>query len=195
MDGLHIDDDCLLRAIAQNNEWAFTKLFYAHKDKVYTIAMMFTKNETDAEEIVQEVFSRIWKYREKLPEIKNFSAWIATVTKHRALTALQKIARERAERQQLYTLSENQTLLDADYNLKEVQSLLQTALQLLTPQQRKVFELTRINGLDRKTVAASLGLSPATVSVHLTIALRRVRSFLYEHSYEIVLLVVFSFLQ
>jgi len=197
MNGLNLDDDCLLRAIAQDNEWAFTKLFYAYKDKVYTIAMLFTKNETEAEEIVQEVFSRIWKYRHKLPEIKNFSAWMVTVTKHRALTVLHKIAKEQMGRQQLSKLSGNQPNLDTEYSLrhKEVQSLLQSALQVLTPQQRKIFELSRLSGLDRKAVAASMGLSPATVSVHLTIALRRVRHFLYEHSYEVLLLVFFSFFQ
>ena len=195
MDGLNKEDDCLLTAVAQSNEKAFTELFNAYKDKVFSIAMLFTKNETEAEEIVQEVFSRIWKYRRKLPEIQNFSAWITTVTKHRALTVLHKIAKEQTGRQNLYKLSENQSTQNSEYNLKEVQSLLQSALMILTPQQRKVFELSRLNGLDRKTVAASLGLSPATVSVHLTIALRRVRNFLYEHNYEILLLVFFSFFQ
>lgn len=186
MKGSVIDNDCLLDKIADNDEQAFEKLFNAYKGRVYSIALVFTESNTEAEEIVQDVFSRIWKYREKLREIENFQAWITTVARHRSLTILKKIALEHTQREALFRFSNNKSVIDAEREIqeKELQALLHDALTRLTPQQRKIFELSRLQGLDRKTVARTLGLSPATVSVHLTVALRMVRSFLYEHHYE-----------
>lgn len=192
MDNIFKDDDYILVSISEGNEKAFERLFYAYKDKVYGVALFFMKNTTDAEEVLQDVFSRIWKYRKKLPEIKNFSAWVITATRHRCLTLLKKIAVENNKRAAMQIISKNQTIKDPENEIqqKELQDLLQTALLCLTPQQRKVFELSRLQGLDRRVVASTLGLSPATVSVHLTIALRRVRSFLFEHSYETLIICV-----
>lgn len=198
MNDLIDDDDDFLIRIAQGNEQAFGNLFNAYKHKVYSTALFLTKSETDAEEIVQDVFSRIWKYRRRLPEVKNFSAWIITVTRNRSLTVLKKIAIEHTRRQAMLYQPDCTSLADTESGLrrKELHLLLQSALRCLTPQQRKVFELSRLEGLDRKTVAASLGLSPATVSVHLTIALKRVRTFLYEYNYELTIFFFFiSFLK
>jgi len=193
MEELITDDDDFLCSIAMGNEQAFGKLFNTYKHKVYATALFFTKNETEAEEIVQDVFSRIWKYRRKLPQVKNLSAWIVTVTRHRSLTVLKKIAIEYTKRQTIAYPADSTSLIDAESTVmqKDLHLLLQSALSCLTPQQRRIFELSRLEGLDRKTVAASLGLSPATVSVHLTIALKRVRTFLYDYNYELFFLFFF----
>lgn len=190
MEDLVKNDDQCLESIAQGSEQAFERLFYAYKNKVYSMALLFTKNKVDAEDVVQDVFSRIWKYRRKLPEIKQFSTWIVTVTRHSALTFIKKMAMEQTKIDALQRFQQDCSPMDAEnvVRKKELQSLMQSALLDLTPQQRKIFELSRLQGLDRKVVATSLGLSPATVSVHLTIALRRVRSFLYQHHYETILL-------
>lgn len=191
-DLIRLEDDFLV-SIAKGNEQAFEKLFNAYKHKVYTTAMYFTKNETDAEEIVQDVFSRIWRYRAKLPGVKNFPTWITTVTRNRSLTVLKRIALEQRRRQVMPCRPDRTSLIDTEFEIrqKELNLLLQSALKHLTPQQRTIFELSRLEGLDRKTVAASLGLSPATVSVHLTIALKRVRAFFYEHHYDLIFLFFF----
>lgn len=187
------DNDCLLAKIAGDNEQAFEELFNAYKNKVYSIALAFTENKTDAEEIVQDVFSRIWKYRKNLPGIENFPAWIITVTRHRSLTELKKIASVNMQKKALLRYSSYTSDINAEHGVqeKELQTLLHDALNLLTPQQRKIFELSRLQGLDRKVVARTLDLSPATVSVHLTIALRTVRTFLHEHQYETLFLCLF----
>lgn len=191
-DLIRLEDDFLV-SIAEGNEQAFERLFNTYKHKVYTTAMLFTKNETDAEEIVQDVFSRIWRYRTKLPDVNNLPAWIMTVTRNRSLTILKKIATEQRQRQIMPYRPDRTSLIDTEFGIrqKELHFLLQSALKRLTPQQRTIFELSRLEGLDRKTVAASLGLSPATVSVHLTIALKRVRTFLYEYNYELIFLYFF----
>ncbi|MGF7230136.1 RNA polymerase sigma factor [Arachidicoccus sp.] len=180
------EDDCLLSRISNGDEQAFRKLFMLHKDKVYSIALAYSETSSDAEEIVQEVFLRIWKYRSKLTSINNLDAWLTTVSRNRSLTLLQKRAVESKRKQSLHNYFPK-TVNDTTYRIeeKQLQHMLEEALDQLSPRQRKIFELSRIQGKDRLTIAQSLGLSPATVSVHLSIAIRIVRSLLYGNIYKI----------
>lgn len=169
----------IINEIANGNENAFTTLFFHHKDRVFTIAFAYTENRFDAEEIVQDTFLRVWKNRHKLPEIENVEAWLFTIARNLSLTVLKRIARQGVRKEnaiayQPTEINDTNELLQR----REIQQLLQKALLRLSPQQRRVFELSRLDGMDRADIAAVLDLSPATVSVHLTIALRIVRAFL-----------------
>lgn len=169
----------ILAQVASSDQKAFGELFARHKDRTYTIALTYTEDPVVSEELVQDVFVRVWKNRHKLPQVESFPSWLYTITRNRALTALKKIAREGKRREELISylptgVSDAEQKVDGHY----MQKLLEDALVRLSPQQRKVFELLRLQGYSREEVAGQLGLAPATVSVHLTIALRSVRAFL-----------------
>lgn len=173
------DDSALLSAVAGGDQKAFGELFSRHKDRAYTIAITLTDDPLVAEELVQDVFLRIWKNRQKLITLDDFASWLYTITRNRALTALQKIAREGKNRAEFISyLPEEVNDTGKKMDDHDLQQLLETALARLSKQQRRVFELSRIQGYSREEVARELGLAPATVSVHLTIALRTVRAFL-----------------
>jgi RNA polymerase sigma-70 factor, ECF subfamily len=169
----------IIRELTTGSERAFEKFFFHHKDRVYTIAFAYTESLHDAQEIVQDTFLRIWKNRHKLTEIENLPAWLYTITRNLSLSALKRIAIEGKRKKDLITWLPAETN-SADMQLQdhEMQSLLQKALSVLSPQQHRIFELSRLQGMGRTAIAKELGLCPATVSVHLTIALRKVRAFL-----------------
>lgn len=169
----------LLQQVAGGNEKAFSRLFHEHKQMVYNVAWTYTEDKTLSEEILQDVFVIVWKNRDKLVGIEDFAAYIYVIAKNRALRVL-KSARSKAtsDISQLSRLSENPSIRLSEH---QVQGLLQQALALLSPQQRRVFQLSRMEGLSREQVAEEMGISKATVSVHLTIALRLVRAFLVSH--------------
>lgn len=189
------DEVAVLFAVATGDQKAFEQLFFRYKDRVYTIALTYTENRVIAEEVVQDVFVRVWKNRHKLKEIDAFSSWVHVIARNRALTALQKIAREGERREELISylpteVSNAEEKVQANY----MEELLETALTRLSPQQRKVFVLSRLQGHSRKEVAEMLNLAPATVSVHLTIALRTIRAFLTNHLELSPLLLIFYYL-
>ncbi len=172
----------ILSAVARGDQKAFEALFFRYKDRVYSTAFFYTQHEAIAEDVVQDVFIRVWKNRHKLTGINGFSSWIYTITRNRSLTALQKIAREGKKRKELISRLPAR-VEDAENRIQEdyMETLLEHALARLSPQQRKVFELSRLQGHSRDEVAEELNLAPATVSVHLTLALRSVKSFLMRH--------------
>jgi RNA polymerase sigma-70 factor (ECF subfamily) len=188
------DEVAVLFAVSTGDQKAFAALFSRYKDRVYTIALTYTENRTIAEEIVQDVFMRVWKNRPKLKEINNFSSWIHVIARNRALTELQKIAREGERREELISYLPAE-VSDAEQKVQDnsMEELLEKALTRLSPQQRKVFVLTRLQGHTRTEVAEMLHLAPATVSVHLAIALRSIRAFLTNQLELTALLLFFLF--
>ncbi len=178
MKAIEFDQSWLL-AIARKDQKAFERLFALCKDNVYTVALAYTEDAVEAEEVVLEVFLRVWKAGEKLKEITDFSAWLYTITKNCALTALKReVVRKKRERAFRDVNNTTEPYEQQDVYTKDMELVLQTALGRLSPQQRKIFELSRLQGYDRAAIAESLGIAPATVSAHLTIALNAVRAFL-----------------
>lgn len=193
MRSISTNNDHLFTSISSGDEQAFGELFFAYKDFVYSSALFYTKDHSDAEEIVQEVFSRIWKYRERLSEVNEFTAWIRTVIRNRSLSALKKKATEEKQKKELFGYFTREIEnTEQGMKEKELQALLKEAMTKLSPQQCKIFELSTVQGMDRNTVAQLLGLSSKTVSNHLTIALRTIRSFLHEHKYVITLYILLA---
>jgi RNA polymerase sigma factor (sigma-70 family) len=83
----------LLQLILKGDEFAFAKLFEFYKDSVYGIAFKVTRSTIIAQEIVQNVFLKIWQRRESLHEIQNFSAYLFAITRNDVYKALKVIAK------------------------------------------------------------------------------------------------------
>lgn len=189
------DDITLLYAVAKDDQKAFAELFGKYKGRTYTIALVLTDDPIVAEELVQDVFLRVWKNRHKLKELDDFTSWLYTITRNRAITALQKNMREGQKRAEFVSWVPEQ-VNDAERKMDDhyMRQLLEMALSRLSKQQRKVFELCRLKGYSREEAALELGLAPATVSVHLTLAIRSVRAFLTSRISSTVILVLITIL-
>ena len=168
----------LLKDISQGDETAFTRLFDSYRNKIYSIAFELTESSSVAEEIVQDVFLKIWTKRASLGEIMHFQAYLFTITRNYVFTALKRIARKQAVEARaagdaplFYQDTEN-WLLHKEYAL-----ILREAVDRLPAQQRQVYQLIKEKEYKREEVAVMLRLSPETVKTHLAQAMRNVRAF------------------
>ena len=181
----------LLINIAEGNQQAFCNLFELFKQKVYSYSYHFTRSSFTAEEITQEVFMKIWVSRESMAAVENLDAWISTVTRNLCFNYLKKMALEkrlnRVIAQKDVTAEEN---VDQYIAYKDQLSLLDAALDQLSPQQKLIFRLNRDQGLKNEEIAHRLNLSPNTVKTHLVIALRKIRHFLKTHASHIIVLLL-----
>lgn len=173
------DDRFLLAAVSGGDQLAFRKLFDAYRNKVFTYGVRYLKSREQAEEIVQNVFLKIWLKRERLTEIKNFGGYLRTVTNNLTLDALKKRAQEykfKTEGLQQWADSDNAT--EEAIILKDTAEYISLALDKLPKQQRLVYQMCYIDGLKQKEVAEKLGISPLTVKVHLREAIKGLRKLL-----------------
>ena len=172
----------LLALIAKGDEIAFSKLFFQFKDRIYSIAFKLTKSTIAAEEIVQEVFLKIWLKRASLTEIENFSAYLFIIARNDVYKGLKQIAQHhtptlRSVDSQLFV--NNNT---ADYLMeKEHCQVLHMAIDRLPNQQKQVYQLVRNQGLKRNEVAIHLNLRPDTVKFHLAQAMKNIRTYYMQY--------------
>lgn len=168
----------LLLRIAEGDEAAFTTLFNLYSTPLAAIALRMLQSEPAKQEVLQEVFIKIWLNRDRLTDIQLPGAWLRKITVHECLQYLRKTSLYHAKLEDL-------KLEDASFNLalntisvKEIQQAVKRALQAMPPQRRTIYELSREKGLPTKAIAAQLGLSDGYVRNALSAALQTIRSFL-----------------
>ena len=168
----------LLELTARSDQQAFTHLFHLLRNQAYTHAFALVQSSVMAEEIVQEVFLRLWIKRESLTTIGNIEAYLSTMIRHRAFRTLKNIARynsilqETSQAEWLFS-QQLQDLLQQ----KEFAAIIREAIDILPPQQKQAWKLNRDQQLPRSKVAEIMGLSPETVKVHLAHAMRSVKAY------------------
>jgi RNA polymerase sigma-70 factor (family 1) len=187
--GLNTEQE-LLQQIANGDTTAFEKLFLKYKDPVYSFAFHFTRNESAAEEIVQEIFLRIWLRREALPGIERPEAWIYTLTRNLSFDFLRKTATEEAFKNGWSQQTPHFTTTQEEIELRQYKSFIHEAVQQLPPQQKQVYQLAKEKGLKYEEVAEQLGLSPNTVKSHLGTAMKSIRRYLEQHMGDAMILII-----
>ena len=127
-----------------------------------------------AEDVVQDVFFKAWKYRTKLPEINSPIAWLMVLTKH-ALANVYRLELQHKNILQNYVAQVHPHINQDEIIEKDYSYALHRAVQDLPPRQKEVFELSFDLQLKRQEIAAILDISPFTVKVTLQHARENVR--------------------
>lgn len=162
----------LLQEIARGNERAFKQLVDTYSDRLGLFIAAITKDHQLAQEVVQDVFLKIWQTRESLVAVNNFQNWLFVISKRRAINALRRaISLHYTPDEQIVVETDNQDLL---LEKERRFCLLDEAVANLPEQQRKVYLLSRRGGKTYKQIAAELGLSPGTVKKYLQLAVAQI---------------------
>jgi RNA polymerase sigma-70 factor (ECF subfamily) len=187
---LHNERELLL-SMAKGDEKAFRQLFNHYWQHIFSVAFAFTKSIVLSEEIVQDVFLKVWLKRELLIPVKNFKGYLFTVARNHIYNELRKKSCEQAFAKHLEEyFMEISSLPEQQLLLKEAQSLVDKAVAHLPVQQRTVYELSRKDGLDHSQIADKLGISKLTVKSHMNKALHVIRQ-AYQSSTGELLFILF----
>ncbi|HSC38953.1 MAG TPA: RNA polymerase sigma-70 factor [Chitinophagaceae bacterium] len=177
-----LDNKKLLVKVAAGEEEAFRHLYDLFADKVYTMAVSYLKSPLDAQDVIQDVFLKVWEKRNALTEVNNIAAWLHVLTRNHLINLLQKKIPSRA--------GENTSLQDTpaegqepgqQLDIKEMSSLICAAVNGLPHRQQQVYRLSREQGMTLQQIAASLGLSYDTIREHMNYALKNIRFYLQRH--------------
>lgn len=166
----------LLREAGKGNEQSFAELFYAYKDKLYGFVLPMTGNREIAEDIVQDVFMKIWERRERLGEIENFNAFVFRISRNHTINHLRRTAKET-----LVLLEARQRTNSAEpppdeaLIYKNMRQTLNKIVSALPRQQKAVYQLSREGSLRQDEIAQKLQISLPTVKNHMAQAMRTIR--------------------
>ena len=187
----------LLERVANGDYKAFHQLYDHYRNQVFYFGLKFLKSETSAEDLLQEVFSKIWITRKKLVDLDNFSKYLNTITLNHIYNLLRRKAFEETFlHEQFFKVENNREEAFNCVDLHELEGLLGKAVNQLPPQQKKVFELSRMQGLKHGEIARQLNISGETVKKHIMEALRNVKSYLASHGQtEVSILLLLLFIK
>ena len=167
-------EEQLISELNSGNILAFNYIFELYSSKLFFFANGYLKSAEDSEELVQEVFTKIWEKREQLQSGYSFQSYIFTI----AFNIIKKHFRQKSlfrkfSTEELLTEVTNDISQQIEYN-----SLKKHILELagsLPAKRREVFIKSRFDGLTNNEIAEELGLSKKTIENHLNLALKEIR--------------------
>jgi RNA polymerase sigma-70 factor (family 1) len=177
------EDKLLLSRIALGDKDAFRVLYARYWSTVYSIAIGWLKSPEWSQDVVQDVFFKLWDKREKLPEVEHVRSYLFIVARNEIISAFKsKSLRLGSIEHYMEILPGNYLQPDHALGLKQSEAFVHAAVEQLSPRQKLIFQLTRQEGLSHEEIANRLGLTKETVSNHATRALHSIRIFLQHHS-------------
>lgn len=170
------ETNLLLSEVARGNELAFGRLLKKYDSQLNGYIQSFTRSEELTQEMVQDVFLKIWMNRGYLTEIKSFKSYLFVIARNHTYDCLKQINRKKKKEKEWVNSGgisfENDEEESADD--QHAYERIAQKVALLPPQQKKIYTL-RSEGCSRAEIAEKLNLSQETVKKHLHLAMRFLR--------------------
>ncbi|HPC98046.1 MAG TPA: sigma-70 family RNA polymerase sigma factor [Bacteroidales bacterium] len=148
---------------------SFDNIFRKYNRKVYYFAKSYLKDKDEAEDVVQDVFMNLWRFREQINEYNVFSRYLFKITFN---AVCRKFRKMRPGNKSLDSILERLDLEDNSTNLEvEFNNILETVNQLIAKmrsREKEVFLLSTNEQLDNDQIASRLGISRKSVDNYLS---------------------------
>lgn len=174
-------DQELLHLLKAGDRQAFGQLYHRYKAKVYGISLKLIKSEVLAEELLQDVFVKIWMNRERIDPGKSFSSYLYRITENLVLDIYRRAARDRKLQERLVEAVSDRYSLEEVIYRKESMAILNKAIRQLPPQRRRVFTLCKLEGKSYEEAGRELGVTVSTVNDHIVKATRVIKNCLFRN--------------
>ena len=179
-----------LLLLKTGDEVAFEKIYNMYSSRLYGNLYKMVKSESVAQEILQEVFIKIWKNRSSIDPEKSFRSYLFKIAENNVYDFFRKVARDKKMQTQLMTVATEHYEHVEDLLLRKENTLiLQKAIDSLSPQRQQVFRLCKLEGKSYDEVSRQLGISVSTISDHIVKANKAVREYLFEHMDMTIILI------
>lgn len=194
MDTKELDNDKLLVSeLREGNHQAFRKLFDRYRNDLYKFSLSMVHSKPYAEEVVQDVFLKVWMKRETLNSDLSFRAYIFTITRNKTIKFLKKAANNRKLCEDVFYTSQKITnITEQTIRESELEILKNEALNKLPPKRLLIFEMSRDEGKSYDRIAEELQISPHTVRNQMSKALETLRASISENK-DIAYILLFFF--
>ena len=181
----------LVKALKEGNQLAFSIVYKTYAAQTFSLAFKYLLNKELAEDAVQNLFLKLWLKKEEIDETKPINRYLFTMLKNDLLNTL------RDSKKNIYLLEDCLSMgleLEDDSqneNLKQEQmNIIQQALEQLSPQRRKVFEMKVSGKYSNQEIADKLNLSINTIKFQYSQSLKQIRSTVGELSLLLVYFII-----
>ena len=167
----------LVLALKNNDINSFDQLFRLYSSRLFFFAKGFLKNRQDAEEIVQDVFIKVWEHRADLDEFRSIRSFLFTIA-HRAM--IDGFRKKERENLLLKKVKLDQSELDDETQQKlqydSIKEQVDKMVEMMPPKRKLIYKLSREEGLSHQEIADKLNISKNTIENQIAEALKFLRS-------------------
>jgi len=172
-----IPDYKIIEELGKGNEFVYNELFTLYYQNLCMFARKYTADLDQAEEVVQEVFIKIWKNRDQLKKISSLKTYLFVSVKNGCIDQIRK---DNVRKKYISETIQNSTEYVEPEILpdKELAEKIKAAINKLPKQRKKIFQMSKTFGLRYREIAEKLNISPKTVENQMGIALKQLRELL-----------------
>lgn len=166
----------IIRRLKNDDKSAVDELFKYYYPRLYHFSRSILKIENQIDDILQEVFVKIWINRYKIGNAETFNSYIFTITKNEVLNLIRSNLKDQTFKDELFLRSvaeEYQTQNQLEFD--EIKSCIDKIITSLPEKRKQVFVLSRTEGLSNKEISVKLEISIKTVEDHITHAIKHLK--------------------
>ncbi|TKG95578.1 RNA polymerase sigma-70 factor [Puteibacter caeruleilacunae] len=193
---LRSDEIALLEGVRRGDTRAFDKLYNIYSSKLYAFSLKILKSSGLAEEVVQDVFFKVWDKRNQIRTDLSFQSYLFTIAynlirdyykeKHRKEQHMQQVAIE---------VCDSEMATGKRLNYQQIMSAIELLIKELPEKRKEIFLLSKKHGFTNAEIASELAISEQTVKNQLVSALKYIRAKINEHSINDLFLFIMTFLK
>jgi len=159
----YIDRD-IIKKLKSGDKKAFQRIFNAYSERLFNFTFSYLKDSYESEEIVQEIFLRLWENRTEVDEEKSFQSFLYRMAVNKVYNNLKHKVVCRKYENYLNSLDQSYSVSPEEHLYrKDLVEKLRELLSMLPEQKRKIFEMSKLEGLSNAEISKQLDLSIRTV--------------------------------
>ncbi|RKU72448.1 RNA polymerase sigma-70 factor [Parabacteroides sp. AF17-3] len=181
----------LILSLKNGSYKAFERIYQMYAKRLFAYSLQFTKSQEESEEIVQDVFMRLWTNRAKIRQEDTLRSLLFIMTKHYLINAFRTKINQPEYEEYIQYVNEH-SVDDASYQLEyqEFVTKFRAILKTLPETQQRVITLSKIEQFSNKEIADKLSLSEQTVKNQLSLGLKTLKEKLGSHGIYLMLLFI-----
>jgi len=176
------DDSALVIRLHKDDVRAFDLLYSKYYRALYAFILKYLKLPQLSEDILQEVFLKVWEVRKQINPENSFQAYLYKIARNRVYKEFKKIA---AEDERLLLLAgqiaQSAEEPEAKARWNEYQRIFENAVERLPAQRKRIFRLCRQEGRSYEEVASELHISRNTVKEHMVLGTKFIKEFIFQY--------------
>lgn len=170
----------IILSLKQGDTQALGQVYDLYSSALLSKMLRMVKDTDVAEELLQDVFLKVWNSREKIDIERSFKSWIYAIAINTVYDHYRKLSRDARLQQELINqFSEIYQSADDDFIYEQRRELLEKALHEMPPQRLAVFKLCKLQGKSYQEAALELSISPSTVSNQLVQATKFLKNYIF----------------
>jgi RNA polymerase sigma-70 factor (ECF subfamily) len=157
-------------------------IYYAYGPKLLANLVRLVKSDNVAQEILQDVFLKVWENRENIDEERSFRAYLFKIAENKAYDFFRKASRDKKLQNSLIAAATEQfDQIETSLFAKENAFILEKAISELPRQRQLIFRLSKLDEMSYEEISRRLGISTSTISDHIVKATKAIRDYFRKH--------------